>query len=64
MSSSDALRQLQIAFFGLPSDIEPENITQKAIPAWDLPGSRPAVRWPAGPFLFSFQPDQICRLLT
>jgi acyl carrier protein len=35
MSSSDALRQLQIDFFGLPSDIEPENITQKAIPAWD-----------------------------
>jgi acyl carrier protein len=35
MSSSDALRQLLIDFFGLPSDIEPENITQKAIPAWD-----------------------------
>jgi acyl carrier protein len=35
MSSSDALRQVQIDFIGLPSDIEPENITQKAIPAWD-----------------------------
>ena len=35
MSSSDALRQLLIAFFGLPSDIELENITQKAISAWD-----------------------------
>jgi acyl carrier protein len=35
MSSSDALRQLLIDFFGLRSDIEPENITQKAIPAWD-----------------------------
>ena len=29
MSSSDALRQLQIGFFGLPSDIEAENITRK-----------------------------------
>ena len=35
MSSSDALRQLQIDFFGLPSDIEPEDLRQKAIPAWD-----------------------------
>jgi len=35
MSSSDALRQLQIDFFRLPSDIEPENVTHKAIPAWD-----------------------------
>ena len=35
MSSSDALRQLQIDFFGLPFDIEPENVTQKAIPVWD-----------------------------
>ena len=35
MSSSDALRQMLIDFFVLPSDIGPENITQKAIPAWD-----------------------------
>ena len=35
MSSSDAPRQLLVDFFGLPSAIEPENITQKAIPAWD-----------------------------
>jgi len=35
ISSSVALRQLLLDFFGLPSDIEPENITQKAIPAWD-----------------------------
>ena len=35
MSSSDALRQLLIDFFGLPSGIEPENIAQKAIPPWD-----------------------------
>ena len=50
MSSSDALRQLLIDFFGLPSDIEPENITQKAIPAWDSPGFGTAYSRATGTF--------------
>ena len=35
MSSSDVFRQLLIAFFDLLFDIEPENISQKSIPAWN-----------------------------
>ena len=35
MSANDALGQLLIDFFDLPSDINSENLTQKAIPAWD-----------------------------
>jgi hypothetical protein len=35
MNSSDALPHPLIDFFNLLSDIEPENITQKAIPVFD-----------------------------
>jgi len=35
MTSSEALPQPLIGFFNLLSDIEPENITQRAIPVFD-----------------------------
>jgi acyl carrier protein len=59
MSSSDALRQLQIDFFGLPSDIEPENITQKAIPAWDSLASVQLIAELQGRFNVDFDVEQL-----
>ena len=59
MSSSDALRQLQIGFFGLPSDIEPENITQKAIPAWDSLASVRLIAELQGRFNVDFDVEQL-----
>ena len=58
MSSSDALRQL-IDFFGLPSDIEPENITQKAIPAWDFLASVQLIAELLGRFNVDFDVEQL-----
>ena len=58
MSSSDALRQL-IDFFGLPSDIEPENITQKAIPAWDSLASVQLIAELQGAFDVDFDLDDL-----
>ena len=59
MSSSDALRQLQIDFFGLPSDIEPEIITQKAIPAWDSLASVQLIAELQGRFTVDFDVEQL-----
>ena len=59
MSSSDALRQLLIDFFGLPSDIELENITQKAIPAWDSLASVRLVAELQGRFNVDFDVEQL-----
>jgi len=59
MSSSDALRQLLIDFFGLPSDIEPENITQKAIPAWDSLASVQPIAELEGCFNVDFDVEQL-----
>jgi acyl carrier protein len=59
MSSSDALRQLLIAFFGLPSDIELENITQKAISAWDSLASVQLIAELQGRFNVDFDVEQL-----
>jgi acyl carrier protein len=59
MSSSDALRQLLIDFFGLPSDIEPENIAQKAIPAWDSLASVQLIAELQGRFNVDFDVEQL-----
>ena len=59
MSSSDALRHLLIDFFGLLSDIEPEIITQKAIPAWDSLASVQLIAELQGRFNVDFDVEQL-----
>jgi acyl carrier protein len=59
MSSSDALRQLLIDFFGLPSDSEPENIAQKAMPAWDSLASVQLIAELWGRFNADFDVEQL-----
>jgi acyl carrier protein len=59
MSSSDGLRQLLIDFFGLPSDIEPENIAQKAIPASDSLASVQLIAELQGGFNVDFDVEQL-----
>ena len=59
MSSSDALRHLLIDFFGLLSDIEPEIITQKAIPAWDSLASVQLIAELQGRFNIDFDVEQL-----
>ena len=59
MRSSDAFRQLLIAFFGLPSDIELENITQKAISAWDSLASVQLIAELQGRFNVDFDVEQL-----
>jgi acyl carrier protein len=58
-SSSDALRQLLIDFFGLPSDIEPENITQKGIPVWDSLATVQVIAELQGAFHVDFDVEQL-----
>jgi acyl carrier protein len=59
MSTSDALRQLLIDFFNLPSDVKPEDLTQKKIPAWDSLASVQLIAELQGAFDIDFDLEEI-----
>ena len=59
MNASDALRQLLIDFFDLPSDINAEDLTQKAIPAWDSLASVQLIAELQGRFNVDFDVEQL-----
>ena len=59
MSTSDILRQLLIDFFDLPSDVKAEDLTQKAIPAWDSLASVQLIAELQGRFNVDFDVEQL-----
>ena len=59
MSSSDALRHLLIGFFRLLSDIELENITQKAVHGPGFPGFGTAYSRATRTFNVDFDVEQL-----
>jgi acyl carrier protein len=59
MSHSDVLLQLLRDFFGLPPNMRPQDITQKAIGAWDSLAMVQLIADLQGTFLVEFTLDEI-----
>jgi acyl carrier protein len=62
MQDRDALLSLLREFFGLPPDVRPQEITQKAVPQWDSLAMVQLIADLQGTFRIDFDLDEIGRL--
>jgi len=62
MQHSDALLRLLREFFNLPPDVQPQEITQNAVAAWDSLAMVQLIADLQGTFRIDFDVDEIGRL--
>jgi len=62
MQDRDALLRLLTEFFNLPPDVQPQEITQKAVAEWDSLAMVQLIADLQGTFLIDFDLEEIDRL--
>jgi len=62
MQDRDALLRLLTEFFNLPPDVQPQEITQKAVAGWDSLAMVQLIADLQGTFLIDFDLEEIDRL--